>query len=111
MQPKSPPPPNMMQTQMPGNVPQPPMGQPGMQPGMQQPGMQPGGGDYFEENIDTSISVPAPILSCTSAYIPQSASLAHSTKVPLGAVIRPMAPGVECQVVQPGAAGIVRCKR
>jgi hypothetical protein len=26
-------------------------------------------------------------------------------------VIRPMAPGEECEVVVPGAAGIVRCKR
>jgi len=68
-------------------------------------------GDYFEENIDTSITVPPPILSCVATRIPQSAALAHSTKVPLGAVIRPMAPGEECSVVQPGPAGIVRCKR
>ena len=86
--------------------------QPMVQPGMvQPPGMAPTG-DYFEENIDLNIQVPPHILRCSTAYIPQSASLAHATKVPLGAVVRPLAPGgEEVKVVQPGAAGIVRCKR
>ena len=90
------------------------MGQPSMQQGM--PGMAPGPPtDYFEENIDHSITVPPHILQCVTTHIPQSAQLAHATKVPLGAVIRPLAPSPleeeEVKVVQPGAAGIVRCKR
>lgn len=73
------------------------------------------GGDYFEENIDYSIQVPDRILRLTSQLIPASATLANATKVPLGAVIRPLAPcgreEEDVKVVQPGAAGIVRCKR
>lgn len=78
--------------------------------GPQQPSME-----IFQENIDHSIQVPKRILHLTSSYIPASANLAHMTKVPLGAVIRPLAPckadEEEVKVVQPGAAGIVRCKR
>jgi len=78
------------------------------------PGMAPGP-DIFKENIDYSIQVPKHILQLTSKYVPTSASLAHQCKVPLGAVIRPLAPaeeeGGDVKVVQPGAAGIVRCKR
>jgi len=103
-------------------------GQPGapaqqqqQQPNMAPPGAAPGipgapSQDIFQENIDHSIQVPPRILQFTSKYIPASANLGHQCKVPLGAVIRPMAPcGVgdddEVKVVQPGAAGIVRCKR
>ncbi|KAL9189552.1 hypothetical protein ACHAXT_009227 [Thalassiosira profunda] len=90
-------------------------GAPGMQsmPGMPgAPGMQP---EIFQENIDYSIQVPKRILRLTSQHVPSSASLGHQCKVPLGAVIRPLAPEgrdeEEVKVVQPGAAGIVRCKR
>jgi len=103
-------------------------GAPGMMPGApgmsSAPGMAPGAPgmssspEYFQENIDYSIKVPSRILRLTSQYIPASATLANSTKVPLGAVIRPLAPMSEndeeeedVKVVQPGAAGIVRCKR
>ena len=72
-------------------------------------------GDFFQENIDYSIQVPSRILRLSSQYIPATATLAMASKVPLGAVIRPLAPcGSEEEdvaVVQPGAAGIVRCKR
>ena len=71
--------------------------------------------EMFQENIDLSIQVPTRILSTTTKFIPGSAALGHATKVPLGAVICPLAPckdGEEdVKVVQPGAAGIVRCKR
>ena len=90
-------------------------GAPGMQsmPGMPgAPGMQP---EIFQENIDYSIQVPKRILRLTSQHVPSSANLGHQCKVPLGAVIRPLAPEgrdeEEVKVVQPGAAGIVRCKR
>ena len=101
---------------------QPGMQQPGMMgaPGMQQPGMQPGmqqqqGGAIFEEKIDYSIKVPERFLRLTTDHIPSSASMAASSKIPMGAVIRPLAPpgpnDEEVDVVQPGAAGIIRCKR
>ena len=100
--------PNMMmqQQQQPGmmsNAPQP--------PGMQQQ-QQP---EIFQENIDHSIKVPKRILSTTSNYIPVSSNLGHTVKVPLGAIIKPLAVPKDDEedvcVVQPGAAGIVRCKR
>ncbi len=71
--------------------------------------------DIFHENIDYSIQVPDRILRLTSKYVPVSANLGHQCKVPLGAIIRPLAPSGDgeenVRVVQPGAAGIVRCKR
>lgn len=106
-----PPPQGMMQhppppgVGAPGGMPMPPPGVGGPQPSM----------DIFQENIDHSIQVPKRILQLTSSVIPASANMAHVTKVPLGAVIRPLAPCKadedEVKVVQPGAAGIVRCKR
>ena len=86
------------------------------------PGMAggvPGGGapapDVFQEHVDYSIQVPASVLRLTSRFVPAAASLGHQCKVPLGAVVRPLAPPApgedDVQVVQPGAAGIVRCKR
>ena len=97
-------------------------------PQQQQPGMmmqqQPGPPgvpqqqqhEIFQENIDYSIKVPERILRLTSQYIPSSANLGHGCKVPLGAIIKPLAGVTEDDeedvcVVQPGAAGIVRCKR
>ncbi len=89
----------------------------GQQPGMAPPGapgMAPGA-EIFQENIDSSIQVPKRISRLTANHVPSSASLGHQCKVPLGAIIRPLAPsegeGGDVKVVQPGAAGIVRCKR
>ena len=70
----------------------------------------------FQEKIDYSIKVSKRFLSLTTGSIPSSASLAASCKIPMGAVIRPLAPpspedDEEVSVVQPGAAGIIRCKR
>jgi len=100
--------PNMMQQQQqPGQMMQ-QQGPPGMQQQQQQP-------EIFQENIDYSIKVPQRILSTTSNYIPVSSNLGHAVKVPLGAIIKPLAVPKENEedvcVVQPGAAGIVRCKR
>lgn len=80
------------------------------------PGMGPSP-EIYQENIDYSIQVPESILRLTSKLVPASANMAHQCKVPLGAVIRPLAPPAardedrEVKVLQPGAAGIVRCKR
>ena len=103
--------PGMMQPNQPG-IPGMPAGP---NNGMPAPGMG-GGPDIYQENIDLSIQVPDRILRLTSKYIPTSATLGHQCKVPLGAVIRPLAPDGEeeedcVKVIQPGAAGIVRCKR
>lgn len=133
--PQPPGPPGGFQPAQPSFQPGPP--QPGFQP--QQPGMQmsparspqmqgqpgpggmgPGPGvapgqQQFVENVDLSIQVPRRILRMTSTHVPATASMGHATKVPLGAVIRPLAPcGADeddVSVVQPGQAGIVRCKR
>ena len=104
---------------------------PGFQPGPPQPGMQqpptqspqmqgqpgpPGpGAQQFAESVDLSVQVPKRILRMTSTHVPATASMGLSSKVPLGAVIRPLAPcgpdEDDVPVVQPGQAGIVRCKR
>eukprot|EP00573_Skeletonema_grethae_P010464 CAMPEP_0201698312 /NCGR_PEP_ID=MMETSP0578-20130828/18349_1 /ASSEMBLY_ACC=CAM_ASM_000663 /TAXON_ID=267565 /ORGANISM="Skeletonema grethea, Strain CCMP 1804" /LENGTH=1230 /DNA_ID=CAMNT_0048184805 /DNA_START=24 /DNA_END=3716 /DNA_ORIENTATION=- len=114
----APPPPNapMMMT----GQPQPPGGP------VPQGGAGGGGVDIFQDNIDTSIQAPSRILRLTTNYIPSNAALAHATKVPMGAVIRPLAPYCDetksnntneedddddVPVIQPGAAGIIRCKR
>ena len=109
--------PNQQQMMMPG-APQ----QVGGVPGMMAGGPQQGGAvDIFQDNIDTSIQAPDRILRLTSKYIPSNAALAHATKVPMGAIIRPLAPycdetstvedDEDVPVIQPGAAGIIRCKR
>jgi len=122
-------------------APQPPNNAPMMMTGAPQPqqpgGVVVGGGgagvgggpvDIFQDNIDTSIQAPSRILRLTTNHIPSNAGLAHVTKVPMGAIIRPLAPYCDdtnnnndndevdnydgdVPVIQPGAAGIIRCKR
>lgn len=86
------------------------------------PQMQPapvaGGGGMaapFQENVDFSIQIPERLCLFTTNKIPQTAGMATQCKVPVGAVIRPLAPAAceedEVDVVQPGNAGIIRCKR
>ena len=83
------------------------------------PGVGGGGGgnttDIYQENFDPTIKVPPRIVRPTAKYVPVSMTLAHATKVSLGAIIRPLAPAgldeEDVLVVQPGPAGIVRCKR
>lgn len=69
----------------------------------------------FQENIDYSIQIPERLCLFTAKKIPQTAGMATSSKVPVGAIIRPLAPATceedEVDVVQPGNAGIIRCKR
>lgn len=75
------------------------------------------GGDVFHlEHIDTNIQVPSRMLRFTSNKLPATQSLATSSKIPFGGIIRPLAcpekdDDEEVDVIQPGVAGIVRCKR
>jgi protein transport protein SEC24 len=100
--------------------------QPGT-PGMPGPGMQPvppvpGGAvapqahePLNNENIDFSVKIPERLIRFTANKVAQTAQLAAGTKIPFGAVMRPMAPDGEddepIETVQPGNAGIIRCKR
>lgn len=96
-----------------------PMGAPAP-PGMGSPaphgmGGAPGAPAPFEENVDFSIQAPKRMFRLTAGSIPNSASMLASSSVPVGAVLRPLAPPQpdedDVPVVQPGAAGIIRCKR
>jgi len=99
------------QTQMhPGAAPSGPPGMPAA-PGMQAPGM-PG---QFQENVDLSIQVPQRLLRFTSKTIPSSSNMLKTAKVPVGGIVRPLAPALseeeEVDTVQPGNAGIIRCRK
>lgn len=66
------------------------------------------------DNIDYSIHIPERIFRLACGKLPQSANQATACKAPLGGILRPLAPLVEHEevdTVQPGTAGIVRCKR
>ena len=67
------------------------------------------------DNIDYSVSIPSRIFRWTCAKLPQTAQMASTSKIPMGAVLRPLAPDGpddgEVATVEPGTAGIVRCKR
>jgi protein transport protein SEC24 len=82
-----------------------PGGVPGMAP--QQPASN--------ENIDYSITIPERFFRFTAGKLPQTAAQGTLSKIPFGAVLRPMAPtgynDEEIDTVQPGTAGIIRCKR
>ena len=116
----------MQTTPMPPSAPGAPVPAPGMQPpGMQPPGMGPPGmgppGEaantrgVFTENVDLSIQAPKRLFRTTTGYIPGTASMGSSSSVPIGGMLRPLAPPGpdedDVDVVQPGAAGIIRCKR
>ena len=99
------------QPSAPGQMQRPPGGAP---PG---PGMAPGQGpaQMFQENIDFNIKIPERLFRFTAGKIPQTANSATQSKIPLGGVLRPLAPcedeEEDVDVVQPGSAGIIRCKR
>ena len=111
----------------PGVVAPPPPGganfyQAGAVPGAthQGPSVAPGGGPappMINDNTDFSIKVPKRYFRLTAESLPQTAAMATSSKIPFGAVLRPLAPEWEEQgedeiaTVQPGSAGIIRCKR
>lgn len=65
------------------------------------------------ENVDLSIQIPTRICRLTVSKLPSSAT--QVSKIPLGGLVRPLAPDgpedEEIPTVQPGSAGIVRCKR
>jgi len=75
----------------------------------------PGAPGVFEENVDFSIQIPKRLLRFTAGTIAQTNNLGASSKLQYGAVMRPLAPTAvnedDVDVVNPGAAGIVRCKR
>jgi len=74
-----------------------------------------GGMPQAIDNIDYSISIPERIFRWTAGKLPQTAVMANTSKIPLGAVLRPLAPDgpddPPVDTVEPGSAGIVRCKR
>ena len=68
------------------------------------------------ERIDTRIQCPPRFLKLTSTHIPQRSNMVQQSKIPLGGIVRPLAnvtseEDEEVDVVQPTAAGIVRCKQ
>jgi protein transport protein SEC24 len=71
----------------------------------------------MNENIDYSVVIPSHLCRWTSGHLPSTAAMATASKIPLGAVMRPLALSPEFDdehsipTVQPGTAGIVRCKR
>jgi len=85
----------------PSNVPQP--------PGMSQKQR------VYQENIDFDILIPDRFFRLTCDKVPATNSVAIQAKVPLGGVVRPLAPcpdgEEEVETIQPGSAGIIRCKR
>lgn len=130
-QPQPPPPgaplaggPHMFQPPGAGSAPPPPGGSsgppaPGMSPGMSPPGVAPGMAaqqqQLYQEVIDYNIKIPERVFRFTTTKIPQTQNIAHGCKVPLGGVLRPLAPvgddDEDVDMVQPGSAGIIRCKR
>lgn len=82
-------------------------GPPGVIPGQAAP--------IMNENVDFSIQIPERMFRLTAGKVPATAAQATASKIPFGAVLRPMAPegpdDEEVDTIQPGAAGIVRCKR
>lgn len=69
----------------------------------------------YNENIDFSVKIPDRLVRFTADKVAQTAQLAAGSKIPFGAVMRPLAPesedDEEIPTVQPGTAGIIRCKR
>lgn len=89
---------------------------PGAMPGANVPGM--GAQAPVAENVDYSAKIPERLFRLTSGMLPQTGAMANSCKIPFGAVLRPLAPPKEGKededdipTVQPGTAGIIRCKR
>ena len=73
----------------------------------------------MNENIDYNVVIPPNLCRWTAGKLPTTAAMANATKIPLGAVLRPLAPEEDgsnetessIPTVLPGTAGIVRCKR
>jgi len=87
------------------------------QPFYQSPGAAaaPGQPQGVNENIDYSIQLPTSMFRLATGKLAQSLTQAASSKIPTGCLIRPLAPPFPDEdpipTIQPGSAGIVRCKR
>jgi len=111
----------------PGSQPAPP---PGVQPINtfqqpsnipQQPGAAPGAAPAPDQIDDPTVQIPTHLFQMTTNLLPSSQSLANATKIPLGGVLRPFASPpptttstktqTSIPIIQPGSAGIIRCKR
>lgn len=78
------------------------------------PGAQPDSPQGFvDADVDFDNVIPQEIFRSTTSTVPTSAAMAASCKVPTGGILRPFSnlQGSEMDVIQPGAAGIIRCKR
>ena len=82
------------------------------------PGSAPGApsqSQIFQENIDLGIKIPERLFRFSADKVAQTSAIASASKIPLGGVVRPLAPipadEEQIATVQPGAAGIIRCKR
>ncbi len=71
------------------------------------------GPGFIDANIDFENVIPPEIFQSTTSMLPTTAAMAASCKVPTGGILRPFANSLleDLDVVQPGAAGIIRCKR
>lgn len=69
----------------------------------------------INENIDFAVQIPERFFRLSAGKLSQTASQATASKIPFGAILRPLAPtgpdDEEIDTVQPGNAGIIRCKR
>lgn len=90
---------------------------PGMAHGMRAHGLGLGQQqqNIFQENIDFNIRIPERFFKLTCEKIPSTNNVAMQSKVPIGGILRPLAPRTvdedDVDVIQPGSAGIIRCKR
>lgn len=90
--------------------------QPQGPPGAAPPGLVAAPGqNIFQERIDYTIKIPDRLFRFTANKIPQTPAMATTSKLPLGGILRPLAPcsdeEEDIDTVHPGSAGIIRCKR
>ena len=73
----------------------------------------PGPMGFIDADINYDNFIPKSMFRSTTSTVPNTASMAASCKVPTGGILRPFAnpDDDELDIVQPGPAGIVRCKR
>lgn len=67
---------------------------------------------FLESDVDFDNVIPSSMFQPTSTLVPSSTSLAALCKVPTGGILCPFVnPEEGVNVITPGAAGIIRCKR
>jgi len=98
---------------------------PGVQPinTLQQPSNIPQQPGAAPDQNDPTVQIPTQLFQMTTDLLPSTQSLANATKIPLGGVLRPFASPppptsttaspstTTIPIIQPGSAGIIRCKR